>query len=1282
MKKGGKMGKTNQNEKRKKDDCGIQTAGKNIPDLPVRAAGTLLCLFFALCAAFSLTGTLRAQAGTGSTKTKVITTTTDESFAVESAKLAKKKRGLSVQDKGTPPPFSSARLIVGLKTGKKVDFSKYNATTVVESNFGVSIVQFSSESAAKKAASSLKKLSSVRYVDADDCTLDLGDTVIKKIYYDESSYEKDLGTSSLSRDAADAASYDKAQLNNFDYTYEETVKQNALTASSSAMSWGVSVIEADKYAAYVKACTTRSVIVAVVDSGVSYHPRMEGRLRTGIDLVDNDSSAADENGHGTHVAGTVVDCTPGIKVYIMPVRVMNASGAGSPSVVGNGIRYAVSKGAKVINLSLGGYSHYQYLEECINYAHNKGVTVVIASGNENENTKYVCPAHMTNPVIVGSVTRDKKRASYSNYGSSLDLVAPGEDIISCWMGGGYAVASGTSMAAPHVSAAAAMYRLMYPTYGSSKTQIMLRSFVQDLGATGTDIYYGRGLPRMTGPIKPTKVTLSKTAAKLELKKTLTLKATITPSYAGQKTLTWSSGNTAVATVSAGGKVTAKKKGTATITVEAVGGKKASCKVTVIGIQPVSVKPSLTSKTLEVGSSVTLKGTVTPADAENKTLTWSSNNTAVATVSSGGKVTAKKKGTATITVKTVNGKKATCKVTVIGIRPTAVTLNLTAKKLEEGSSVTLKGTVTPSGAENKTLTWSSSDTTVATVSSGGKVTAKKKGTATITAKTVNNKKAVCKVTVIGIQPAAVTFDVTEKTLEMGSSFTLKATVSPSNAENKTLTWQSGSEAIATVKAGKVTAAGEGTVTIKAVTANGKKAVCKVVVVPGPTLTSSAESQPEVLDGEESVSAPSSDTAQETAAEEETAAAAPLQSIEEQDLPDAPVQSEEEEKEEDLPEAVVQPEEEEEQGLPDAVAQSEAEEEEDSSAGPAQTPEETSLQNTGLEPETGEDSMDTDSARTVFLSLDKEVYTAVSGEQSVEFLAGVRLPGAPDTALSVNESEDQPYDDAGEPAVTAQTQDTPYVLAMLREEQDGSRTLLGAVDLASGQDKENRDSFAGILSMTGAVKNEDTWELSLLADISLWMAESGPQELDPEQEEIPEGYYSGIIEGCRDADQKDGMLSWKCALAVYDSRSFEEREYASSIPDPESCSLIDAGAVCSCPFTLNLETETTGAASDEDLYPDADVQAEPEETEGYLPDEMEERQDGQVPGELTKPDSDLTEDTEDSVEEEGLDTAMEADPDTETDPDIEIIPDSDTETETDQDADPDSNSDPDSETDSDA
>ena len=1094
MKKGGKMSKTNRNENNKKDDFSNQRAEKIASGIPARSAGLLLCLFISLAAAFSLTGPLRAQAGTGSSKTKVIKTTTDESFAIQSAKLAKKNPGLTVKTTGKARPYSSARLIVGLKSGKKVDFSKYKAATVVESSFGVSIVQFSSESAAKKAAASLKKLSSVRYVDADDCTLDLGDTEVKKIYYDESSYEKDMGTSSLSKEAADADTYDKSELNNLDYIYDATLKKNVVTTSSTSMSWGVSALQADKYAAYVKSYTARSVKVAIVDSGVSYHKKMDGRILSGIDLVDDDYTPLDQNGHGTHVAGTVVDCTPGIKVYILPVRVMNASGEGSPSVVGNGIRYAVSKGAKVINLSLGGYSHYQYLEDCINYAHNSGVTVVIASGNENENTKKICPAHMTNPIVVGAINSDYKRCSFSNYGSSVDLAAPGDNIISCWVGGGYALASGTSMAAPHISGAAAMYRLMYPNYGSSKTAILLRSFVQDLGASGQDDYYGKGLPKMTGPIKPLRVTLNKSTAKVEIKKTLTLKATLTPSYAGQKALTWSSSNTAVATVSSSGKVTAKKKGTATITAEGVGGKKGSCKVTVIGVQPTGVTLNLSTKTLHVGSSYTLKATVSPSNAENKTLTWKTGSNSVATVHEG-TVKARGEGTITITAITANGKKAACKVTVLP-----------------------KATVTASAKSQPVVLADDEALSLMPAAAAQEIAAEEN------------------IDVLPAQSAATQ-----------EEYAYAAPVQSAAAEE------------------------ENTYALPAQSAAAEEE--NAYIYP-------AQSAVVEEDMQEDIPAPSDQYPEEEenifseaeqTAEEENLSAEAEQVAEEEDVSVEAGQPAEEEENPTAPETgiIIDPEAE------DSTAP-ETGKFIDSETGNNVDPEEENPYDPAAEQQEN---------RSLSLFLEKEVYTAGSGDRSVDLLADIRLPGQGDPALN-GQTDQFPVDDGEIPDATAQNRDTYYILAMLREEQDGTKTLLGAVDLIPGPDEDSDEDpdedktyfSAGILSRTGAVKNEDTWALSLRADLSPWTEKTAPgeQELDQEQDqfeteqgwESPEEYSSESIEGYGPASYTDRMITWNCVLAVYDRHSFEEREYASSIPDPESCSLIDAEALCFCPFTLNI------------------------------------------------------------------------------------------------------------------
>ena len=251
-------------------------------------------------------------------------------------------------------------------------------------------------------------------------------------------------------------------------------------------------------------------------------------------------------------------------------------------------------------------------------------------------------------------------------------------------------------------------------------------------------------------LKPTGVSLNKTSATLTSKgATVSLSATVSPSDAGNKAVTWKSSNTSVATVSSSGVVTAVGNGTATITATtSVGSKTATCKVTV-NIAPTGVSLNKTSATLtQKGETVSLTATVSPSNAADKTVTWKSSNTSVATVSSSGVVTAVGNGTATITVTTSAGSKtATCKVTV-SIATTGVSLNKTSATLtKKGETVSLIATVSPSNAGNKNVTWKSSNTSVATVSSSGVVTAVGNGTATITVTTESGSKtATCKVTV--------------------------------------------------------------------------------------------------------------------------------------------------------------------------------------------------------------------------------------------------------------------------------------------------------------------------------------------------------------------------------------------------------------------------------------------------------------------------------------------------------------------------------------------------------
>ena len=254
--------------------------------------------------------------------------------------------------------------------------------------------------------------------------------------------------------------------------------------------------------------------------------------------------------------------------------------------------------------------------------------------------------------------------------------------------------------------------------------------------------------------KPTPVsgvTINRTSLTLTIGGSAILAATVSPEDATNKKVTWSSSNEAVAKVDQNGEVTGVKTGTATITVTTEdGGKTATCDVTVTD-KPVpanGVKLNKTALSIFVGDKSQLAATVQPSDATNPEVTWSSSNASVATVDKIGNVTGVKAGTATITVKTHNGKTATCTVTVKNKLVTKITLNVTSKTIDFGETFTITPTITPSDAANKSVTWSSNNSSIATVDSNGKVTGVKSGTAVITckAKDGSNQQASCTVTV--------------------------------------------------------------------------------------------------------------------------------------------------------------------------------------------------------------------------------------------------------------------------------------------------------------------------------------------------------------------------------------------------------------------------------------------------------------------------------------------------------------------------------------------------------
>ncbi len=270
------------------------------------------------------------------------------------------------------------------------------------------------------------------------------------------------------------------------------------------------------------------VVVAVVDSGVAYEdygsyyqaPDLEGtNFVTGYDFVNNDWHPNDDYGHGTHVAGTIAQTTNNDRgvaglahgASIMPVKVISEEGYGSYSDIADGIRFAADNGADVINLSVSGSQPSFTLEDAVRYAYEKGVTVVTSAGNSGQNDVSYPSKYDDYVISVGATRYDETLAPYSNHGPSLDLVAPGGDLDVDQDNDGYSDGvlqqtfyyslwdfdyyyyQGTSMAAPHVAAAAAMIIAEDVANTPDEVREVLETTADDLGSAGKDNTYGNGL---------------------------------------------------------------------------------------------------------------------------------------------------------------------------------------------------------------------------------------------------------------------------------------------------------------------------------------------------------------------------------------------------------------------------------------------------------------------------------------------------------------------------------------------------------------------------------------------------------------------------------------------------------------------------------------------------------------------------------------------------------------------------------------------------------------------
>ncbi|MCX6584261.1 MAG: S8 family peptidase [Candidatus Aminicenantes bacterium] len=262
--------------------------------------------------------------------------------------------------------------------------------------------------------------------------------------------------------------------------------------------------------------TGSGAIVAVIDTGVkqSLADFAKTHFTAGYDFVNHDTDPADDQGHGSHVTGTIAQSTnnnigvPGIAYdcAIMPVKVLNSAGSGTYDQIANGVAYAADNGAHILNLSLGGVAGSTALQNAVDYAWAKGCLIVCAAGNNNSTAPFY-PAAYADSFSVGATNYNDQRAGYSNYGVTVDISAPGGDAAD-WngcgypegilqgtfgtSGDGYYFLTGTSMASAHVAGLAALLKSQDP----ARTNVQIRDIIEatavDLGTAGWDSTFGWG----------------------------------------------------------------------------------------------------------------------------------------------------------------------------------------------------------------------------------------------------------------------------------------------------------------------------------------------------------------------------------------------------------------------------------------------------------------------------------------------------------------------------------------------------------------------------------------------------------------------------------------------------------------------------------------------------------------------------------------------------------------------------------------------------------------------
>jgi len=522
-----------------------------------------------------------------------------------------------------------------------------------------------------------------------------------------------------------------------------------------SMQWGLEEIMAEEGWSLASSAK-KTVVVAVIDSGIDVnHPDLKNRIASGgYNFILNNSNVYDINGHGTEVSGVIAAETNNkagiagvagnLEIKILPLQTAYYNGYSDLVNIIKAIDYAIKENVDVINLSMGSTESSEIEKDAIQEAIDSGIVVVASAGNDGISS-YEYPASYDNVISVGSISKNSTWSKFSNYNNKLDVVAPGEDIYTCERGGKYISCSGTSFSAPMVSGVAAILKAIDSSLTPNEIDNIIKTSAIDQGPTGRDNYYGYGTINLYNAVKKitdnsteiavSDVTLNKESISLAIGDKETLTATISPSNASNQTVSWASDNPSVASVDSNGVVTALSAGSATITVTtADGGKTATCSVTITG-NDILLLEVPTSVTLTVGDTRQLSIYAEPADTK---ISYKTSNSKVATVSSTGLITAKRQGSATITVTgtkagytskaasisiTVNAQK---KIKKIVVEPESLNLKIGEKAVLKVTGIYNDGT--EEDITNQ-VTYSISKETVCTMEDGI-IIAKGAGTARI------------------------------------------------------------------------------------------------------------------------------------------------------------------------------------------------------------------------------------------------------------------------------------------------------------------------------------------------------------------------------------------------------------------------------------------------------------------------------------------------------------------------------------------------------------------------